>query len=87
VLFFGLAMMYPAAIILTWGAVYYLRARQQIEEIPPGALELSEQERAEIERKPKEEKSAAERLKEKITSRTSQQPHPARSRAPFESGE
>jgi hypothetical protein len=37
---------YPITFTLRWGVIMYLRCRQQVEEIPAGHLELSEEERA-----------------------------------------
>jgi hypothetical protein len=42
----GLVLMYPLSYFLRWGAVCYLRARQQSEGVPPGQFELTEGERA-----------------------------------------
>jgi hypothetical protein len=40
----GLVLAYPISFVLGWGVNCYLRARQQTQEIPPGQMDLSDDE-------------------------------------------
>jgi hypothetical protein len=50
----GLVLVYPFSYILRWGVVYYLRARQQAGETPGAPLQLSDEERKELEGRKKD---------------------------------
>src|SRR5262249_35435589 len=65
----GAVLAYPVSNVLRWGAACYLRARQQAEEIPPGQLELSEEEQAGLAAQRKRIEEATKRMAAKTEER------------------